>query len=213
MHLRSVLIASLTLAAGCSALAATEPEPGSTFQTGGVTIWYEVRGSGPGTPLIVANGGPGFDHNYLLCGDVWDTLAKGRKVVFYDQRGNGRSSELKEGQACGLAEQVDDLDALRAHLGFEKFDLLGHSWGGYLVMAYAARHPERIAHLMIVDSAAPKIGDTVFLFKNMYPETVAREDGFAFAVELGDAKAIGDDLREYLSMIFYSPANRNAMLA
>jgi hypothetical protein len=58
------------------------------------------------------------------------SLAKGRKVVFYDQRGNGRSSELKDGQPCGLAEQIDDLDALRAHLGFEKIDLLGHSWGG-----------------------------------------------------------------------------------
>lgn len=45
---------------------------------------FEVRGSGPGTPLIVANGGPGFDHSYLLCGDVWDRLARGRKVVFYD---------------------------------------------------------------------------------------------------------------------------------
>ena len=193
MHLRNVVLASLTFALGFPAVAATPapaPPPRTTFETGGVTIWYEVRGSGTGTPLIVANGGPGFDHSYLLCGDVWDRLAKGRKVVFYDQHGNGRSSELKDGQPCGLAEQIDDLDGLRAHLGFEKIDLLGHSWGGYLVMAYAARHPNRIAHLMIVDSAAPKIQDTVFLFKNIYPETTAREDALAFAVELGDEKAV-----------------------
>jgi proline iminopeptidase len=92
-------------------------------------------------------------------------------------------------------------------------DLMGHSWGGYLVMAYAARHPERIAHLMIVDSAAPKIQDTLFLFKNMYPDLVAQEDGLAFAVELGDEAAIAADLRAYMSMIFYSPAARDAMLA
>jgi len=177
-------------------VSAADPQ-GATFETGGVTIWYEVRGSGAGTPLIVANGGPGFDHNDLLCGDVWDTLAKGRRVVFYDQRGNGRSSELKEGQPCGLAEQIDDLEALRAHLGFEKFDLLGHSWGGYLVMAYGARHPERLAHLMIVDSAAPKIQDTVFLFKNIYPETTTREDALAFAVELADQKAVASDPRRH----------------
>jgi pimeloyl-ACP methyl ester carboxylesterase len=134
-------------------------------------------------------------------------------VVFYDQRGNGRSSELKEGQSCLLADQIADLDALRSHLGLEKMDLLGHSWGGYLVMAYAARHPERIAHLVIADSAAPKIQDTVFLFKNIYPETVAREDGFAFAVELGDEAAISADLHEYMSMLFYSPAARDAMVA
>jgi proline iminopeptidase len=80
-------------------------------------------------------------------------------------------------------------------------------------MAYAARHPERIKHLIIVDSAAPKIQDTVFLLKNIYPETVAREDGLAFAVELGDEAAIAADLQEYMSMVFYSPAARDAMLA
>jgi proline iminopeptidase len=211
MSVRAAAIALLVLAFGISVTAADSP--GATLETGGVTIWYEVRGSGSGTPLIVANGGPGFDHNYLLCGDVWDTLAKGRKIVFYDQRGNGRSSELKEGQACGLAEQIDDLEALRARLGFEKFDLLGHSWGGYLVMAYGARHPEHIAHLMIVDSAAPKIQDTVFLFKNVYPETIAREDALAFGVELGDQKAIAADLHEYMSMLFYTPQARDAFMA
>lgn len=211
MRARFAAIVLSVLALGAQAGAAEAP--GATFETGGVTIWYEVRGSGPGTPLIVANGGPGFDHGYLLCGDVWDTLAKGRKVVFYDQRGNGRSSELKDGQPCGLAEQIADLEALRAHLGFETFDLLGHSWGGYLAMAYAARHAERIAHLMIVDSAAPKIQDTVFLFKNIYPETTAREDALAFAVEMGDPNAVAADLHEYMSMLFYTPQARDAFLA
>ena len=214
MHLRSVVLASLTFALGAPAIAATPPPAqGATFETGGVTIWYQVRGNGPGTPLVVANGGPGFDHSYLLCGDVWDRIAKGRKVVFYDQRGNGRSSELKDGQPCGLAEQIDDLDRLRAHLGFEKIDLMGHSWGGYLVMAYGARHPDRIAHLMIVDSAAPKIQDTLFLFKNIYPETTAREDGLAFAVELGDDKAVAADLHEYMTMLFYTPEAKDAFMA
>ena len=214
MHLRSVVLASLTFALGFPAVAVTPaPAPGATFKTSGVTIWYEVLGSGPGTPLVVANGGPGFDHSYLLCGDVWDRRTKGRKVVFYDQRGNGRSSELKDGQPCGLAEQIDDLDGLRAHLGLEKIDLLGHSWGGYLVMAYAARHPDRIAHLMIVDSAAPKIQDTAFLFKNIYPETTAREDALAFAVELGDEKAVAADLHEYMNMLFYTPEARDAFMA
>jgi proline iminopeptidase len=193
--------------------AAGSPEKGKTFETDGVSIWYEEVGGGPGTPLVIVNGGPGFEHSYVHCSDAWDRLAAGRKVVFYDQRGNGRSSELNPGQSCLLADQIADLDALRAKLGLEKMDLLGHSWGGYLVMAYAARHPERIEHLMIVDSAAPKIQDTVFLFKNIFPETVAREDGLAFAVELGDAKAIGDDLREYLTMLFYDPAAGDAMVA
>ena len=195
-----------------SSVSAAEPA-GSTFTTGGVTIWYELRGAGAGPPLVIANGGPGFDHGYLLCGDVWDRIAARRRVVFYDQRGNGRSSELKPDTPCGLAEQIADLEALREKLGVDKMDLLGHSWGGYLVMAYAARHADHIAHLMIVDSAAPKIQDTVFLFKNIYPETQAREDALAFAIELGDEEAIKKDLREYMSMLFYSPRARDAMLA
>jgi proline iminopeptidase len=188
-------------------------EQGTTFETGGVTLWYEVRGSGPGTPLVLANGGPGFDHAYFHCSDAWDRLAKNRRVVFYDQRGNGRSSKLKPNQPCGLAEQISDLEALRARLGSVKIDLLGHSWGGYLAMAYAARHPEQIAHLLIVDSAAPKIQDTVFLFKNIYPETTERQNALAFAAELGDPSAVAADLREYVSMLSYSPENRDALLA
>lgn len=189
------------------------PEKGQTFETGGVSIYYEVTGGGAGAPLVVVNGGPGFDHGYVHCSNAWERLAAKRKVIFYDQRGNGRSSELKEGQSCLLADQIADLDALRARLGLERMELLGHSWGGYLVMAYAARHPERIAHLLIVDSAAPKIQDTVFLFKNIFPETVAREEGLAFAVELGDKPAIAADMREYMSMLFYTSAARDAMLA
>ena len=209
------VVATVTFGGRATAALAASPRPerGQAFKTGGVSIYYEVLGGGSGRPLVLVNGGPGFDHGYMHCSDAWDRLAGNRKVVFYDQRGNGRSSKLKEGQSCLLADQIDDLDALRAHLGLEKMDLLGHSWGGYLVMAYAARHPERIAHLVIVDSAAPKIQDTVFLFKNIYPETVAREDGFAFAVELGDEAAIAADLQVYMSMLFYSPAAKEAMLA
>ena len=130
-------------------------ESGKTFDGPGGKIYYEVTGTGSGIPLLVVNGGPGFDHTYLHIATAWDTLAKNRRVVFYDQRGDGRSDPLKPGQSCTLADQIADLEALRAHLGFDKIDLLGHSWGGYLSMAYAARHPEHIAHLLIVDFAMP----------------------------------------------------------
>ncbi len=209
MLANGLLVTTLAMASP----SAPVPESGETFEADGVTIWYEVRGGGAAPPLVVVNGGPGFDHSYLHCGDCWERLARSRRVVFYDQRGTGRSGELKEGQSCTLADQIADLEALRGHLGFEKVDLLGHSWGGYLVMAYAARHPHRIAHLLIVDSAAPKIQDTAFLFKNIYPETQARQDALAFALELGDPEAIAADLREYISMLFYTKEAREASLA
>jgi len=200
-----------TLAIAPGAAGAAE-EKGATFETGGVTIWYEVTGAATGTPLVLVNGGPGFDHAYMHTG-AWERMGRDRPVVFYDQRGNGRSGELAPGQPCGLAEQIADLEALRAHLGYERMDLLGHSWGGYLVMAYAARHPDRVAHLAIVDSAAPKIQDTAFMFDKFFPETVAREAALAFAVELGDPAAIAADLDEYLTMLFHDPGHREAFLA
>jgi proline iminopeptidase len=193
-------------------LHAADQRPGQTFQISNVSLYYEILGHAPGTPLVVANGGPGFDHSYLHLSDAWDTLAKSRKVVLYDQRGVGRSSRLAPGQSCTLRDQIEDLEALRAHIG-ERIDLLGHSWGGYLVMAYAARYPQHIRRLLIVDSAAPKWGDTVFLFKNVFPEGVEREDADEFASQLGDKAAAARSLREYFSMLFYSPEKRDAALA
>jgi proline iminopeptidase len=188
-------------------------EVGKTFEANGVTIWYEVRGAGAATPLIIVNGGPGFDHAYTHLGDpVWDRIARTRRVVFYDQRGNGRSSELKPGQSCTLADQIADLDALRAQLGTEKLALLGHSWGGYLVMAYAARHPEHLEKLIIVDSAAPKLADTKFMFNDFFPDTVEKQDRFTFADTLGDKNATAEGLKLYMTMLFYSPEKRDAAL-
>ncbi len=197
---------------------AAPAETGQTFQAPGATLYVEVLGTAAGTPLVVVNGGPGFDHTYEHAAvpgttSAWEVLAKKRRVVFYDQRGTGRSGALKPGQSCTLADQIADLDAVRAHLGAEQLDLLGHSWGGYLIMAYAARHPERIRRLVLVDSAAPKWTDTVFLFKDIFPEGQERSDGFAFADALGDAAATEAGVREYLHWLFYSPEKRDAFLA
>jgi proline iminopeptidase len=213
-RLRPSLYAVVLLLGAAAAVATADPPPenGKVFDASGVSLYYEVLGGGPGTPLVVANGGPGFDHNYLHVSDVWNRLAQERPVVLYDQRGNGRSGALKAGQSCTLADQIADLEALRAHLGYERFDLLGHSWGGYLAMAYAARHPERIERLVLADSAAPKWSDTLFLFKEVFPEGVARQDALGFAEALGDSAAADASLREYLAMLFYSPEKRDAFL-
>ena len=187
--------------------------PGATFTTQGTTIWYEVRGAAAGRPLVMVNGGPGFDHTYVLCSNAWDTIAQSRRVVFYDQRGNGRSGALRKGQSCTLADQIADLDALRTRLGVDRIDLLGHSWGGYLVMAYAARHPEHVAHLIIADSAAPKWSDTEFIFKYIFPEGVDHQAQLDFADALGDAKSGQASLHEYLGMLFVSTEKRDEFVS
>ncbi len=185
---------------------------GKTFKTAGVSIYYEPIGEG-GIPLVVANGGPGFDHTYLHLSFCWERLSGTREVVLYDQRGTGRSSPLSDKQSCTLRDQIEDLEALRRQLNTDKIDLLGHSWGGFLAMAYAARHPEHIQHLLIVDSAAPKWSDTVFLFKDIFPEGVERENAETFATQMGDEQSARVALKEYLSMLFYSPEKRDEALS
>lgn len=223
-HLAAVAAAALLLGAALArgvekAAPGGRAEKGTVIKVPGASLYVEVLGSmTPGAvPLVVANGGPGFDHSYLHVSDVWERLARtgpnARPVVLYDQRGNGRSGALSKGQSCTLADQIDDLEAVRAHLGAPRIDLLGHSWGGYLAMAYAARHGDRVAHLILCDSAAPKWSDTAFLFKDVFPEGVARQDSLAFAEALGEAKAAEASLKEYLGMLFVSPAKRDAFLA
>lgn len=189
-------------------------EHGTTFALAdGTKIYYETTGGGSGTPLILVNGGPGFDHMYFHVSNVWETLAKTRSVVMYDQRGNGRSDALKPNQSCTLADQISDLDALREKLGYKQIDLLGHSWGGYLVMAYTARHPDRVRRLIICDSAAPKWRDTLFMFEQVFPEGTERSASYDFADELGDANAHKKSIGEYLTWLFYSPEKRDAFIA
>jgi proline iminopeptidase len=206
------IVAALALCFGLQSSAAPE-ENGKTFETSGATIYYEMTGSGAGTPLILVNGGPGIDHTYLHFSPVWSALGKSRHIVFYDQRGTGHSVGAHERQTLTLEDQIEDLEVLRAHLGFERVDLLGHSWGGYLAMAYAAVHPDRIAHLIVVDSLAPRIKDSIFLFDDVFPEGTERQASVAFADEMGDKAATYASIHEYLSMLFYLPEKRDLFIA
>lgn len=109
-----------------------------------------VRRIGEGPPTVVLHGGPGADHAYLLPG--FDALAHGRELVYYDQRGGGRSPVARN-VPVGWAEQVGDLEALRAHWGIDRLTLAGYSWGGLLALLYALEHPERVGRLALVSPA------------------------------------------------------------
>jgi proline iminopeptidase len=76
-------------------------------------------------------------------------------------------------------------------------------------MAYAARHPEHVSRLLICDSAAPKWSDTEFMFKQFYPDGVAKQDGMQFAEAMGDSAMMREDIRVYMGMLFWSPKNRD----
>lgn len=216
-HALSTFAVALTMTG--AAAWAKPSAPAGAGQTltvgGGATLWYELRNGGAKikTPLVVLSGGPGFNHVYLLVSDAWDKIGAHRPVVVYDQRGTGRSGELKPGQTCTLADQVADLEALRVKLGVERIDLFGHSWGGYLAMAYAVRYPQHVAHLVLCDSAAPKWSDTEYMLKNLFPEATERRDQDDFLEAAGDPAAAAASVKEYLSMLFVSTRKRDEFLA
>ncbi len=188
-------------------------ESGKFFQGQGATLYYEIRGENTSTPLLVINGGPGVDHTYMHStlhpSSALDELAGDRPIIFYDQRGVGKSPALKAGQSCTVADQVADLEALRAYLGYERINILGHSFGGYLAMAYAVRYPERIDRLILCDSAAPKFTETLFLFEKVFPETNERME----AIKVTDEATKKAAFLYYFSMLFYSAKNRDTYLA
>ena len=92
-----------------------------------------VRRVGQGAPAVVLHGGPGAHHDYLLPG--FDALAEGRELIYYDQRGGGRSPVARV-VAVGWTEHVADLDALRTTWGIERLTLAGYSWGGLLALLH-----------------------------------------------------------------------------
>lgn len=112
-------------------------------------LFYQIVGKGD--PVIVLHGGPGLDQGYLL--PHMATLAKKHQVVFYDQRGSGRSTFAHIDEQHITTDQfVEDLESLRKALGFAKVTLVGHSWGGFLAMKYAIKYAANLNKLVIMSS-------------------------------------------------------------
>ena len=119
-----------------------------TVAVRGVTLFTRRIGEGP--PAVVLHGGPGAHHDYLLPG--FDALAHGRELLYYDQRGGGRSPVARD-VPVGWTDHVADLEALRIHWRLERLTLVGYSWGGLLALLYALEHPARMERLALVSPA------------------------------------------------------------
>ncbi|MFF1510267.1 alpha/beta fold hydrolase [Streptomyces sp. NPDC058326] len=145
----------------------------------GTELSYRIHGEGE--PLLCLAGGPMRDAGYL--GDLGG-LAAHRALVLLDARGTGASAQPADPATYRCDRQVGDVEALRAHLGLDRIDLLGHSAAGNLAILYAAAYPERIRSLVLVTSASRALGvDTtdeewdeaveIFADRPWYPEARA----------------------------------------
>ena len=111
----------------------------------GVLIYYEALGHGQ--PLLIVHGGPGASHDYFL--PYLLPLARTHRVVFIDERGSGKSEKLEDPKGYTVDNMVEDVEAVRQHLGLGRISLLGHSYGGVLAQAYAFKYQANLTHLIL----------------------------------------------------------------
>jgi proline iminopeptidase len=132
-----------------------------------VSLYVQVLGEG--YPILLMHGGPGVDHHTML---PFQTLSDQFKLIFYDHRCNGRS-EGAGVHTMTWENLTADADALRRELGFEKWAVLGHSFGGMVALEYALRYPNKLSHLMLLDTC----GDSWWVQENA-PRLLAKR-GFS----------------------------------
>jgi pimeloyl-ACP methyl ester carboxylesterase len=121
----------------------------------GTKLAYQVLGEG--TPVVCLPGGPMQDSEYL--GDLGG-LSESLRLILLDHRGTGQSATPADPASYRSDRLVDDVEALREHLGLARMNLLAHSGGTNLAVLYAARYPEHIGKLVLVTPSTYAVGLT-----------------------------------------------------
>ena len=135
--------------------------------------WYRVTGKRGRTPLVCLHGGPGSTHAYFA---PLERLADERPIVLYDQIGCGRSDRPADVD-WSVAVFLEELDALRAHLGLDRVHLLGTSWGGMLALEHALARQETLESL-ILSSTLATAAQWAAEAKRLHDELGGGEDDF-----------------------------------
>lgn len=144
----------------------------ATIEIRDISLFVDVVGEG--YPLLLMHGGPGVDHSTLA---ALRPLADQFTLIFYDHRCNGRSKGA-EVSSMTWKNLTADAEALRERLGFEKWAVLGHSFGGMVALEYALRHPQSLSHLLLLDTC----GDSWWVQQNA-PEILAKRGYSSKAVK------------------------------
>jgi proline iminopeptidase len=130
---------------------ATDPHADGMLDVGdGHHVYWEVSGNPGGKPVVFVHGGPGAGTSPLQR-RFFDPDAY--RIVLFDQRGCGRSTPhvatRDPDEHNTTWHLVSDMEALREHLGIERWQLFGGSWGATLALAYAQRHPDRVTEIIL----------------------------------------------------------------
>ena len=122
----------------------------------GAKLFYRIIGKGTDT-LVALHGGPGVDLE-SIAGD-FAPLGQRHVVIFYDQRGTGRSTLPVDTTTLNATQQIADLEAVRVHFGIDKLTLIAHSYGPLLAATYAIAHPSHTRRMILLGPVPPRRGD------------------------------------------------------
>jgi len=139
---------------------AQQPEQGYVTTSDSARLFYKIAGRpGPGVDTIIAiHGGPGLDLESIY-NDFAAGLGRTHVVIFYDQRGGGKSELPVDTSRLVAARQIQDLDEVRQHFGLAKVTLVAHSYGPLLAASYAIAHPDAVSKMVFFGPVPPRRGD------------------------------------------------------
>jgi proline iminopeptidase len=181
---------------------------------GGANLY--ARDVGRGQPIVVLHGGPDFDHSYLL--PDMDRLSDSFRLIYYDQRGRGRSADGVRAADVTLASDIADLDKVREHFQLASTAVLGHSWGTVLALEYAIRHPKRVSHLILMNPGPASAADYRQFRKERLEKlgadldrlrAVAATDGY----KAGDSDAVAAYYRIHFKAALRRPEHYEQLMA
>jgi proline iminopeptidase len=127
-------------------------------QVEGGKVWYKIVGEGKGTPLLLVHGGPGSTSCKGMA--TYARLSDERPVIFYDQLGTGNSERVWDTALWKPSRFANEIDSLRKSLNLHQVHILGHSWGGAVLLEYLVKKPAGVQSAIF---AAPLISTLVWI--------------------------------------------------
>ena len=134
-----------SIAALCAQTKFVHPD-GKFITVNGAKLWVEIAGKGD--PLFLISGGPGSAHVGM---HSFDALKDSCTLVYIDNFGRGKSDTAKNVSEYSVARDIEDVEGIRKALGYEKINLLGHSYGSIVVQGYSFKYPQYVKHLIIAN--------------------------------------------------------------
>ncbi len=129
-------------------LLSSKAQAKSFFFTTSDSVKLYVEIAGKGNPCVFVHGGPGSSSNYFKATGAAPQVEEKVQMIYYDQRGGGRSSSPKNNN-FSLQRMLLDLEELRQFLGYQRWAVMGHSFGGTIVVPYAKQYPKSVSKLIL----------------------------------------------------------------